>query len=144
MNMKVSLKINDEEIDKQNIDDEMKFDVLKKVFPLEGLQSENIFNIAKEGKGVIYYDLNLSYYLPSEDIKARDEGIAIERQYYFYDEYKRISSLKSKEWTKYLSGDLSYTQLEYARPVVDYLDPVKKGQVGQLLLVYNKNSYISE
>ena len=55
--------------------------------PLEKLpQNEDFFlDFAKQGKGKIYYDAVLSYFLPVENIKPREEGFSIIREYFSLD-----------------------------------------------------------
>lgn len=38
--------------------------------------------LEKDGEGRLYYDMLLEYYLPVDEVKARDEGFSIERSYY--------------------------------------------------------------
>ena len=86
----------------------------------------------------MYYDLMLSYYLPTADVAARDEGFAIQRNYYDYQDYLKIQTLKSQERDNYLSGSLSYDDLKYPQMVTAYLTPVQTIKIGQLLVVDNQ------
>jgi len=48
----------------------------------------------------------------------------VEKNYYNYNEFKRIESLKKSEWIKYQNDDISYDELKYPKSVYEYLTPV--------------------
>ena len=138
VNMSVKLKINSSTIDSKAINNQNKFDVFTKSLNLNSMKAENTFNVEKNWNGNIYYDLNLSYYLPSVDLKARDEWFYIEKTYYLYDEFKKIQSLKQKEMQEFYNYKISFDQLKYPKNIISYLTPIKTPKVWDLLVVYNK------
>jgi hypothetical protein len=71
----------------------------------------------------------MSYYLNSKNIKARDNGFLIEKQYYSYEEYKNIERKKQEEQKELLLGKITYNDLKYTKEIVEYLKPVKKVKV---------------
>ena len=130
--------LNGTEIESKKFDDTNKLEVFAKDFTGASLQSKNIFNITKDGNGTLYYDFSLRYDVPVEKVEARDEGFAITQDYFDYNEYKKIDSLKKEEWKKYTNNEISYNNLKYPKSVYEYLTPVASGAVGQLLVVRNK------
>lgn len=130
--------LNGTQIEIANIHASNIFENYKKEMPVANLESNNIFNVEKEGTGNIYYDLNLKYYVPTINLKSRDEGMYVEKEYFSFNEYKKVEALKSEEYAKYLSGEIIYDNLKYPREVVEYLTPISSGKVGDLVLVYNK------
>jgi alpha-2-macroglobulin len=102
------------------------------------LASNNTLNFTQEGKGTLYYDMNLGYYLPSEMIQARDEGFSLTSDYYDFEEYKKVEWLKKTEWEKYLSGSLSSDELKYPKSVFEYITPLSSWNVGQLVIAHSQ------
>jgi uncharacterized protein YfaS (alpha-2-macroglobulin family) len=47
---------------------------------------DNEITFVKNGAGKMYYDMNLKYYLPTEQIQPRDEGITVDQEYYEVDD----------------------------------------------------------
>ncbi|MBW7954842.1 hypothetical protein H3C61_03440 [Candidatus Gracilibacteria bacterium] len=137
-NMSVDINLNSSQIDSKKISGKNIFDSFSKTISSDNLQDKNIFNISKSGTGVVYYDLNLKYFIKSKDTKPRDEGFFVEKKYFSFDEYKKIESLKNEELKKYLSGEINYDNLKYPKDVIEYLSPITSGKVGDLVLVYNK------
>ncbi|MDD5769828.1 MAG: MG2 domain-containing protein [Candidatus Gracilibacteria bacterium] len=128
-----SVEIETKKIDKSNI-----FESFTKSFDLKDLHNSNTFNIEKDGSGSVYYDLSLKYFVPTKELKPRDEGFFIEKKYFLFNEYKKIEALKAQEYAKYLSGEIIYENLKYPREVIEYLTPITFGKVGELVLVHNK------
>ena len=128
-----SAEIETKKIDKSNI-----FETFQKTFSLKDIQKSNTFNVSKDGSGSIYYDLSLRYFVPTKDLKARDEGFFIEKTYFSLNEYKKFESLKAQEYEKYLSWEIIYDNLKYPHEVVEYLTPITSGKIWDLVLVYNK------
>gem|GEM_PF-873395 len=98
----------------------------------------SVLSFQKSGNGTLYYDINLSYSLPSKNVKERDYGFAVVKTYYKYDEYAKIHTLKTEEYKQYLEGKIRYEDLKYTKDEVEYLSPITSGTVGDLVLVYNK------
>ena len=76
--------------------------------------------------------------MPTVSIPARDEGFAVERTYYSYDEYNKILGLKAKEMQAFRDHKISYDELKYPKSTFAYLTPVKEIKVGDVLIAYNK------
>ncbi len=110
----------------------------KKYEGIKLLNWENEFFINKTGSGNIYYDLNLWYYLDTKDLKSRDEGFFVERIFYKYEDYEKIEKLQKTEQKKYKDKQISYEDLKYPKDIINYLNSVEKGKIGELLIVYNK------
>jgi len=59
--------------------------------PLTDLLPNNQDNqivASRSGTGKMYFDMNLKYYLPTDQVKARDEGIFVDQQYFKMDDTK--------------------------------------------------------
>lgn len=138
INYFLKLKLNSEIIEEQKFDDTNKLEVYTKILNLDNLKDSNSFVVEKQWNWTVYYDLNLSYYKDANDIKARDEWFFVENNYYDYNEYKKIQSLKKIEWDKYLKDEISYDELVYKNDIYEYLTPKKQWKVWDLLIVRNK------
>ncbi|MDD2908711.1 MAG: MG2 domain-containing protein [Candidatus Gracilibacteria bacterium] len=151
LNSNIKISLNGEIIDEKDINDKNKLDTYMKAISGDKvnaggrenalgykLKVQNDFTINKSGNGKVYYDLALSYYLPIEKVQSRDEGFYLEQTYFDYNEFRKIETLKSKEWLSYNSGAIDYKDLKYPKNVVEYLTPIKEFKVGQIVLVYNK------
>lgn len=132
------MNFNGKEILTKKIDQSNIFQIFSSSFSSPLLLKNNTFQIEKTGTGTVYYDLNLSYFVPSKDIKARDEWFFVEKKYYSFADYKKIESLKNEEYEKYLNGEMRFEDIKYPREVVQYLIPITKGKVWELVLVYHK------
>ena len=132
------LKLNNKIIAQKDFNEKNKLEVFSKQIKLDDIQDKNSFIVEKNGKWTIYYDLNLSYYKNASDIKARDEWFFVETNYYNYNEYKKIESLKNIEWKKYSEDKISYDELKYPKDIFEYLTEIKSGKVWDLLIVKNK------
>lgn len=137
-NISTLFKLNNEKIDSKNISKNNIFEVYSKTISLNNLKGENIFSVEKEWTWSVYYDLNMSYYVPAKNAFSRDEWFYVDTKYYDYNEYKKIFSLKNEEYEKYLNWEIKYEDLVYTKNVVDYLKPVLFWDIWQLILVYNK------
>ncbi|MDD3302064.1 MAG: MG2 domain-containing protein [Candidatus Gracilibacteria bacterium] len=137
INFNTILKLNSEKIGEKTINVRNSLDVFSENLSLNLLKDKNTFNISKTGVGTVYYDLNMDYFLTSKEVEARDEGFSIIKEYYDYNSYKRIDSLKKDEWQQYLSGKIDYEALRYKKSVFEYLDKLSNFQVGQLVVVRN-------
>lgn len=130
--------LNSQLVADQKIDNSNKLENFTKNIALNNLQANNIFNIQKTWTGNIYYDLTLSYYLPIKNIAPRDEGFAIIRHYYDFNEYNKILKQKETERYQYLEWKITFDKLQYPKEVIDYLSPISSGTVWQLVIAYNK------
>lgn len=136
--MTVDIFLNSDPIATQKVDDTSKRQTYGEKFLFHELQLQNTLNIQKKGKGVLYYDLVLQYYMPSFEILPRDEGFTVQKEYYDYEKYKTIAAAKKEEWVQYVAGEIQYDELHYPKSVLAYLTPVTKKNVGDVLLVYNR------
>ncbi len=58
-----------------------------KSFDLSILNKNNSLFFSKTWTWKLYYDVWVRYYLPVSDLKSRDEGIIVERNFYDYNDY---------------------------------------------------------
>lgn len=66
-------------------------DVQTVVIPLKDLLPDNQDNeiaASRDGVGKMYFDMNLKYFLPTEKIESRDEGIFVSQEYFKMDDKK--------------------------------------------------------
>ena len=56
---------------------------------------DNEITVTKNGAGKLYFDMNLKYYLPTEKIEPRDEGIVVTHDYYADTDQKMENPLTS-------------------------------------------------
>jgi uncharacterized protein YfaS (alpha-2-macroglobulin family) len=57
--------------------------------PLTDLQSNNLDNefvFVKDGSGKMYVDMNMKYYIPTEEVNARNEGVLVTHEYFSVDD----------------------------------------------------------
>lgn len=101
------------------------------------LLPKNTLSFTIGGKGTLYYNMALGYYLPSEMVATRDEWFSLTSDFFDYDEYKKIDNLKKAEWERYLTWALSSDELKYQKSVFEYITPVTLPKVGQLIIVRN-------
>ncbi len=132
------LKINNDTIAEKNFDENNKMEVYSTSLKTDNIKSSSNFTINKSWKWTVYYDLNLSYYKDTKDIKARDEWFFVERYYYDYNEYNKIYNLKKEENKKYHKWEASYKDLKYPKDIYEYLAPIKLWNVWDLIVVRNK------
>lgn len=130
--------INWENFVKQKFDNDNKLISLNETKDFKDMKYSSNLNISKTWTGKAYYDMNLVYYVPSKEVKARNSGFYLETKYFDYNDYKKIEVLKKEEWTKYLSWEITYEKLVYPNEISTYLNEVDNAKVGQLILVYNK------
>ncbi|EKE29741.1 MAG: hypothetical protein ACD_2C00107G0001 [uncultured bacterium (gcode 4)] len=138
VNENIMLNLNGEKIASTQIDEKNKLEVFEKVIKWDKLKEQNNFSINKTWNWNVYYDLALSYYLPSASVKPRDEWFYLEQSYFDYNWYRKIEALKKEEYAKYLSWTIDYKDLKYPKNVIEYLSPVSDIKVWQLLIAYNK------
>ncbi len=137
-NLLSKIHLNGKEIQSTKIDAQKAFEIFSTDIPQKDIQSQNTIQFEKIGTGSLYYDINMSYYIPSKNISAVDEGFFVDKTYYSFEDYKKIEALKNEEYQKYLDWKITLYQLKYPREVVDYLLPIQKGKIWDLVLVYNK------
>lgn len=133
-----NIKLNSQTIDEKIIDDKNKFEVFSKLVDIKNLKDKNILNISKTWKWKVYYDLSLDYFIVSKNVEAKDEWFSIIKEYYDYNEYRKIDSIKKDEWKKYLKWTISYEELKYKKDVYEYLNKLKFFKVWQLVVVRNR------
>lgn len=132
------IKLNSNIIDEKIVNDKNKLEVFSKVIDIKNLKDQNILNISKIWNGKVYYDLSMDYFLPSKNVEARDEWFAVIKEYYDYNEYRKIDSLKKEEWKKYLKWTISYEELKYKKVTYEYLNKLNFFKVWQLVVVRNR------
>jgi len=122
----------------QGIDQKNKLDIFSKIISLDALKDTSSLHIEKTGQGNLYYDIAMSYFIPTQEVKTRDEGFFLEQTYYDYDTYKSIKKAKEEEWDKYTNNDISFNDLKYPKDIVTYLTPLENFTVGKLVYTYNR------
>jgi len=138
LDMTTTLNINNNLIWENKFDSKNKFETISQIIPLNQLQAKNTFTAKKEWDWNLYYDLQMKYYLPTENIKARDMGFAVETKYYDYNEYKSVQILKNEERKKYEKWEISYKNMKYNKPIISYLSEISGFTVWQVVVVHNK------
>ncbi|MEF2175972.1 MAG: MG2 domain-containing protein [Candidatus Absconditabacteria bacterium] len=140
VDLNVDIMINGESVDSKAINNTNKLETFTKEIILSDLNEQNSFKINKTGSGNLYYDLNLTYYLPAKNIKATNQGFRLDVKYYRYNDYKMILTEKEKEYKLYMEGKVSYEDLKYTKEPFDYISPVFGGKVGEVLIAANEIS----
>lgn len=138
INFDTKIKLNSDNVDEKVFNDKNKLEVYSKYLDLWILNDKNTLNISKTWSWKIYYDLSMSYYLPSKEVESRDEWFALIKEYYDYNEYKKIDSLKKEEWLQYVKWQKSYNELKYKKSTFEYLIKLNNFKVGQLVVVRNR------
>lgn len=136
--LNVKLNLNGKSLDEKNIDKNNKLETFKKIINWNDLKVQNDFTINKEWVWKIFYDIVLSYFLPIEKVMPRNEWFFLEQNYYDYNEYSKIKSLKDKEYAEYLSWTIDYSDLRYPKDVIEYLVPANNYKVWQIILTHNR------
>ncbi|MBI5414898.1 Ig-like domain-containing protein [Candidatus Peregrinibacteria bacterium] len=67
----------------------------------------NELTFSKKGIGELFYDILLQYYLPTEEIREKNEGIGLMRNYYKLDDTKMEHPVFSAEKGERLRGKLT-------------------------------------
>lgn len=120
------------------INDQSKFDLLQASFSLDeyltfGEKESNSFGVNKKGTGRLYYDLGLKYFLPIEEIAARDEGIIVNREYYNYQEYlENQTTVSCPPYFRYFSKMSMSGCLTEGKTT--NLESIKEGQQGDYIV----------
>ena len=138
VNMQAKISLDTNGIDEKGIDQKNKLEVFSKVIGLDKLQDNSNLHLERAGQGTLYYDIAMSYNIPTKDVQARDEGFFVEQQYYDYNEYKSVKKAKEEEWVKYLNGSIDFKNLKYPKEIVTYLKPLESFTVGKLVYTYNR------
>ena len=92
------ISVNDETVLEYNVDGESILDrehVVREISDLSIGDESNSVIFNKDGIGRLYYDLVLRYFLPIDEIKSRDEGFIITRNYYSLDDEELETPLSS-------------------------------------------------
>jgi uncharacterized protein YfaS (alpha-2-macroglobulin family) len=115
-----------------SVNDETFFDrhVLK-IRPSDLLSFDDnklVLRFVKQGTdaGSLYYDIVMRYFLPLQDILAREEGITVERYFYRQDDQDYINPVTSAEQGEILRGRITVTVPE-ARRLVAVEAPIASG-----------------
>jgi alpha-2-macroglobulin len=84
---------------------------------------DNEVTFARTGVGNLYYDMNLKYYLPTEKIQPRDQGIVVTQEYFRTDDKKMETPVASAPAGENLKGKMTIIVPEdrYYVMVEDYL-----------------------
>jgi hypothetical protein len=138
INFETKIKLNWDTVDEKIFNDKNKLEIVSKYIDLWTLKSKNTLNISKTWNWKVYYDLSMDYYLPSKDVESRDEWFAVIKEYYDYNQYKKIDSLKKEEWLLYEKGKKSYDDLRYKKDTYEYLTKLTSFAVWQLVVVRNR------
>jgi len=89
---------------KQNLDENEIFKVA--LNELNQNNKDNEVEIAQKGKGKLYYDMTLKYFLAPEDVIAREEGITVTQEYFSVEDEKEELDLREVKL-----GDVVKTKL---------------------------------
>lgn len=140
INLNVDIMINWESIENKVINNTNKLETFTKDMSLSNLKEQNNFKINKTWTWNIYYDMNLSYYLPAKNIKATNQWFRLDVKYYRYNDYKMILTEKEKEYKLYIDWKISYEDLKYTKEPFDYISPVFGWKVWEVLIAANEIS----
>lgn len=138
VNMQAKISLDTIGMDEKGIDQKNKLDVFSKVMDLDKLQDNSNLHLEKSGQGNLYYDIAMSYRIPTKDVRSRDEGFFVEQTYFDYNGYKSVKKAKEEEWAQYLSGSIGFSSLKYPKEVVAYLKPLDGLTVGKLVYAHNR------
>lgn len=84
-------KIN-KDFDQSNISDQEVFEMALTELLADNQDNEIVFS--KSGNGKVYGDVNLEYYLPTEQVKPRDEGLLVSHEYFAVSDEKMEKPIK--------------------------------------------------
>lgn len=101
-------------------------EVREVTIPLKDLLQNNQDNevtATRQGVGKMYFDMNLKYFLPTEKIASRDEGILVTQEYFTMDDKKLENPVNSVKVGENLVGKMTIIVPEdrYYVMVEDYL-----------------------
>lgn len=85
-------------------------EVHKVTVPLAELlpnNQDNEVTAVRDGVGKMYFDMNLKYYLPTEKIEPRDEGIFVNQEYFKMDDQKLLNPVESVKAGENLIGKMT-------------------------------------
>ncbi len=138
INFETKIKLNWNNVDEKVFNDKNKLEIVSKYLDIGSLKDKNTLNISKTWNWKVYYDLSMDYYLPSKNVESRDEWFAVIKEYYDYNQYKKIDSLKKEEWLLYTKWKKSYDDLKYKKETYEYLTKLTSFTVWQLVVVRNR------
>ncbi|MBS8121522.1 alpha-2-macroglobulin [Candidatus Vampirococcus lugosii] len=134
--------LNENLISETEFDMSNRFSVFKDKIDISELVNwgeNNSLGFVKEGSGKLYYDVGMRYFLPNNEISARDEGLILTRNYYDYEEYNEAYEKKCNSWWW---GPAICTNEKVKN--IDPITNAKKGNyiVGELQLIvpYERNN----
>jgi uncharacterized protein YfaS (alpha-2-macroglobulin family) len=90
---------------------------------LQQNNQDNEIAFSRTGVGKLYYDINLRYFLPTERIEPREEGLVVTQDYFSADDTKMENPLNSATVGQNLKGKMTVIVPEdrYYVMVEDYL-----------------------
>lgn len=85
--------------------------------------ADNEITATREGVGKMYFDMTLRYFLPTERIQPRDEGIAVTHEYYAEDDAKMEHPISEVQVGQNVRGKITIVvpETRYYVMVEDYL-----------------------
>lgn len=104
------LAVNGENVLDTNFTSKNLFEVKEVDLPLQGLLPNNLNNeiaAQKIGDGRLYFDMNLKYYLPLQDLQAENEGIEVLQDYYAVEDQKMENPLDSIQVGQNIHGHMT-------------------------------------
>ncbi len=138
LNFYAKINLNWEQIAEKNFNDINKLDVFSTNLDPNIMKDNNTLNLSKTWSWTLYYDLNVTYFIDSKWVQARDEGFSVIKEYYDYNDYKVILEAKDKEWKQYEEWLISYDKLKYKKDIFEYLYKLNSFNLWQLVVVRNK------
>ncbi len=102
---------------------------------LKGVPDRSTLNFSLAGNGRLYYDMTLRNPIATTKVSARDEGFFLQSEMYDYLEYQKIQQTQSEEFEKYQRGDMAYSSLKYPKDVSEYITPIIRAKIGQLVRI---------
>ncbi|RJQ32912.1 hypothetical protein C4572_00380 [Candidatus Parcubacteria bacterium] len=112
-----TLKLNGQFLDKFDFNKDTVFKTFEKFLPVSSFRTNVAEKISFErmnrsdNKANFYYDMGLKYYLPIEQVAARDEGFSIERNFYALSDKEAANPLKT-----FKVGDVIRARLKITTP----------------------------
>ena len=128
---------NSTKVDKETFTNKNKLDTKLYEQTLDWLPDYSTISLQKKWDWSLYYDISLEYLIDTKDIDARDEWFFVQSAYYPYDQYKNIKNKKQQEWNEYAKWKISYQDLAYPLPIIDYLDPITQWEVWEYVIAVN-------
>ncbi len=138
LNFSSTVSLNWNKVDEKLFNFNNKFETVSKSLNLNSLKNKNTLNFTKSWNWTLYYDLSMDYFLTWKNIQARDEWFVVIKEYYDFNEYKKINDLKKKEWNNYNLWKISYNNIKYKKSIFEYITQVSYPKVWELVIVRNR------